>query len=193
MAEIPDWLVQLKQARVVPFTRSEDFGDQVSSTLDIIIEQMRKDTEIYSQDWATVGLPGLANGCLRKASRLFDLFVLDMQGKEKPEDELRDNMMISIYSYIYYKMLMENYETEEEETYEENENEDEEEKTREESREASLREAQREIEALDNPKEQDSSQDLSTGFLSRKNSEDTGNSDTPNTEKPARPKLSFNN
>ncbi len=109
MAEVPDWLLDLKLGRVVPFTRSRDFEIEVDRVFRLIEAQMNKDREIYSQDWASVGLPGLANGCLRKASRLFDLFVLDMPGKDKPEDELKDNMMLGIYAYLYFKMLTDEY------------------------------------------------------------------------------------
>ena len=104
---VPKWLVDLKQARVFPFTRSEDFFYDLHEVFDLIQEQVKEDRKIYSQDWASVGLPGLVNGCLRKASRLFDLFVQDMPGKDKPEDELRDNMMVSIYAYLYYKKIVE--------------------------------------------------------------------------------------
>ncbi len=104
---VPEWLVELKQARVFPFTRSEDFFYELHEVFDLIQEQVQEDRKRYSQDWASVGLPGLVNGCLRKASRLFDLFVQDMPGKDKPEDELRDNMMVGIYAYLYYKMLVE--------------------------------------------------------------------------------------
>ncbi len=113
MAEVPDWLLDLKLGRVVPFTRSRDFEIEVDRVFRLIEDQINKDREIYSQDWASVGLPGLANGCLRKASRLFDLFVLDMPGKDKPEDELRDNMMLGIYAYLYFKMLIDEYPEEE--------------------------------------------------------------------------------
>ena len=30
--------------------------------------------------------------------------VLGMSGKDKPEDEFRDNLMLAIYGYIYLRM-----------------------------------------------------------------------------------------
>ncbi len=105
--EIPEWLTELKRGRVLPFTRSEDFFYDLHEVFDLIQQQIQADRSMYSQDWVSVGLAGLAQGCLRKASRLFDLFVMDMPGKDKPEDELRDNMMQGIYAYMYHKMLTE--------------------------------------------------------------------------------------
>ncbi len=103
----PEWLTRLKHGRVFPFTRSQDFIPDLHEVFDLIQEQVLSDRSRYSQDWVSVGLPGLANGCIRKASRVYDLFVMDMPGKDKPEDELRDNMMLGIYTYLYYKMMTE--------------------------------------------------------------------------------------
>ena len=104
---VPGWLVALKRGRVIPFTGSIEFPEVIEAIFQLVREQVELDGSRYSQDWVSVGLPGLANGSLRKSSRVFDLFVQDMPGKDKPEDELRDNMMISIYMYAYYRMLVE--------------------------------------------------------------------------------------
>ena len=181
MAEIPDWLMELKHGRVVPFTRTEEFGEELDKTFSLIIEQMEGDRERYSQDWASVGLPGLANGCLRKASRVFDLFVMDMPGKDKPEDELRDNMMLAIYSYIYYKMLTaeENGEEVSLEDQAQNYTGNSEDEDREEDQ----------IEEAVNSGLQDP--DSSPGFLSKEGSDSKNGSEAKDPDRRERPKLLF--
>jgi|SRR3972149_8206449 len=98
-------LEELRRGRVYPFTRSDEFKERLDSLFADIKAQVKLDQERYSSDYIGVGLPGLANGCMRKASRLFDMLVMGMPGKDKVEDEFMDNVMISIYTYLYYKML----------------------------------------------------------------------------------------
>ena len=98
-------LTALRFGRVIPFTKSPDFEKRLEDLYTMVREQVFDDRLRYSQDWSTTGLPGLANGIIRKASRVFDLMVLGMAGKDKPEDELRDNLMLAIYGYIYLRMV----------------------------------------------------------------------------------------
>ena len=102
---IGEELTALRFGRVIPFTKSPDFDRYLNELFVLVKEQVADDKLRYSQDWSTTGLPGLANGIIRKASRVFDLMVLGMPGKDKPEDELRDNLMLAIYSYIYLRMV----------------------------------------------------------------------------------------
>jgi len=99
------FLKDLKMGRVYPFTKDTNFDKWMEETFERIKKQVKEDQMRYSQDWVSVGLPGLANGCIRKASRLFDLMVLDMIGKDKVEDEFLDNLMLAFYAYTYYKEL----------------------------------------------------------------------------------------
>ena len=98
-------LTVLRFGRVIPFTKSPNFDEKLNELFTLVKEQVADDKLRYSQDWSTTGLPGLANGIIRKASRVFDLMVLGMSGKDKPEDELRDNLMLAIYGYIYLRMI----------------------------------------------------------------------------------------
>ena len=98
-------LTALRFDRVIPFTKSPNFDEKLNELFTLVKEQVADDKLRYSQDWSTTGLPGLANGIIRKASRVFDLMVLGMSGKDKPEDELRDNLMLAIYGYIYLRMI----------------------------------------------------------------------------------------
>ena len=97
-------LTALRFTRVSPFTKAPNFEEKLEEVFNLIRTQVSEDKLRYSQDWASVGLPGISQGILRKASRLFDLLVLGMPGKDKPEDEFRDNLMLAIYCYIYYMM-----------------------------------------------------------------------------------------
>ena len=110
--EIGAHLTSLRFARVIPFTKAENFNDKLEEVFNIIRQQLSDDQSRYSQDWSTTGLPGIANGIVRKASRIFDLLVLGMSGKDKPEDEFRDNLMLAIYGYIYYMMSEDIYQNE---------------------------------------------------------------------------------
>ena len=101
-------LTALRFTRVIPFTKSPDFDSKLEEVFNLIRSQVEDDKGRYSQDWSTTGLPGLANGIVRKASRIFDLMVLGMSGKDKPEDEFRDNLMLAIYGYIYLRMSQDN-------------------------------------------------------------------------------------
>ncbi len=98
-------LTALRFGRVIPFTRSFEFDDTMEEIFDIIREQVKVDQTRYSQDWSTTGLQGLGNGTIRKASRVFDLFNMGMPGKDKPEDEVRENAMGAFYTYAYFLML----------------------------------------------------------------------------------------
>lgn len=97
-------LTSLRFTRVIPFTKAPDFDNKLEELFKMVKIQVEDDKTRYSQDWSTTGLPGLANGIVRKASRIFDLMVLGMSGKDKPEDEFRDNLMLAIYGYIYLRM-----------------------------------------------------------------------------------------
>ena len=95
----------LKLGRVWPFTRADNFDEVLSNIFDDIRETIYQSGDMYGSDYVTVGLPGIANGCAKKAQRIFDFFVLDKVGKDKIEDELKDNLELAIYAMAYYRML----------------------------------------------------------------------------------------
>ena len=102
---ILDNIKELKRARVMPFTQAPYFQEMFEATIETMKRTLADDQSRYSQDWASTGLSGLANGTIRKASRIFDLVVMEMPGKDKPEEEFIENLMSAFYAYAYYKML----------------------------------------------------------------------------------------
>jgi len=104
--------VHLKFGRVFPFTKDPDFHDWVRETFKIIEEQIEEDKATYGSDWVSVGLQGLVHGVQRKASRLYDFMMLGLPGKDKVEDEFRDNLMLAFYAYTYYNQLESRYQEE---------------------------------------------------------------------------------
>ena len=97
----------LKLGKIWPFTKSIHFPGVLEDIFGEVRLRIGKSGEQYASDYVSVGLPGIANGCIRKSQRLFDYFVLDKVGKDKIEDELLDNLELAIYIYAYYRMLME--------------------------------------------------------------------------------------
>lgn len=108
MQEKTDWSVQiskLKSERVVPFTRDPSFNGELENLFNFIRVKIDSNKQTYSTDWAWVGLGGLVFNIVRKAARLWDIFIEDKGGKEKLDDEFEDNLMIAVYSILYYRML----------------------------------------------------------------------------------------
>ncbi len=95
----------LKFERVFPFTKDPNFNEWMQNTFELIEYQVTEDQKRYGSDWVSVGLQGLVHGIQRKSSRLFDLMMLGLPGKDKVEDEFRDNLMLAFYGYIYYSQL----------------------------------------------------------------------------------------
>ncbi len=98
----------LKFGRIFPFTKDPNFPTWVTDTFQIIEDQIAEDKTRYGSDWVSVGLQGLVHGIQRKSSRLFDLMMLGLPGKDKIEDEFRDNLMLAFYAYVYFNQLEEN-------------------------------------------------------------------------------------
>ncbi len=67
----------------MPFTQAPYFQEMFEATIETMKRTLADDQSRYSQDWASTGLSGLANGTIRKASRIFDLVVMEMPGKDK--------------------------------------------------------------------------------------------------------------
>lgn len=95
----------LKFGRVFPFTKDPDFEVWLDITFSMIRDQVEEDKTRYGSDWVSVGLQGLVHGIQRKSSRLFDLMMLGLPGKDKVEDEFRDLLMIAFYAYTYFSQL----------------------------------------------------------------------------------------
>ena len=100
--EIPE---HLKLGRVLPFTKSPLFNALLDRLFQDLKERIENSGQIYASDYSAVGLPGLANGCVRKSLRIFDYYVLDKVGKDNIEDELLDNLEIAVYTVLYHRML----------------------------------------------------------------------------------------
>ena len=105
MNTFQDQINDLKSRRVIPFTRSDEFNKELESLFEDIRAQVAVNQQQYAGDWAWTGLAGLVFGVVRKAGRLWDIFIENKAGKDKLDDEFEDNLMIAVYAVLYYRML----------------------------------------------------------------------------------------
>jgi len=96
---------ELKRERIIPFTRDPQFPEYLEKLLNDVRLKVKEDQTRYAGDWAWPGLSGLIFNVVRKASRLWDIFIENKAGKDKLDDEFEDNLMVAVYSTVYYRML----------------------------------------------------------------------------------------
>ena len=105
MENFQERISELKRRRVIPFTQDPQFDIYLEKLLNEVKSKVKQDQTRYAGDWAWPGLSGLIFNVVRKASRLWDIFIENKAGKDKLDDEFEDNLMVAIYSTVYYRML----------------------------------------------------------------------------------------
>ena len=105
MKDFQSRINDLNSRRMIPFTRHPKFNSYLDALVIDMKSWVEQDQKAYAGDWAWPGIRGLIFNVVRKGSRLWDLFMDGKAGKDKLDDEFKDNLMVAVYSILYYRML----------------------------------------------------------------------------------------